>query len=248
MLHTTTISPFKSMAYFEMGYGHKCLILGHQERLSDNPLQAIVAAIELGASPERVCIVHAPNSSEQTGFQQIKIPDYQTPVEAEGVILTEQGSAAIIQTADCPTIILTDGATGRKVVTHAGRPALTPQGHCTDCTIVENALAQLGAKDRNKVHAFVVGDICGTCFLHDHESALPLVAPFLRLGEQVFDDVERHGLSLFKVIKLRLTHAGVPTSNITHYGNCTFHHDHYASHRREGNRDDRNHVIVVKVR
>ncbi|MEY2665305.1 MAG: Multi-copper polyphenol oxidoreductase laccase [Candidatus Parcubacteria bacterium] len=231
-----------------MGHGHKCLILGRQERLANNPLQAIRAAIELGASHERICIIHAPNGPKENGFQQIKVPNYQRPVEAEGITLTEQGSAAIIQTADCPTVILTDEATGKKVVTHAGRPALTPQENCIDRTIVETALAQLGARDIKKVQAFVLGDICGNCFLHDHESALPLVEPFLRLGQSVFTNVERNGLSLFKVIEARLMHAGVPSANIAHYNDCTFEHHRYSSHRRDSDRNDRNHVIVVRVR
>jgi copper oxidase (laccase) domain-containing protein len=193
-------------------------------------------------------MLYVPSQQGEAGFQLIKKADYLTPIEADGVILTERGSAAILQTADCPTIILTDEVTGYKVVTHAGRAALTPQGHCVDCTIVENALAQLGAKDKTKVHAFVVGDISGKHFLHDHESARPLIEPFLRFGNDIFTDQERLGLSLFAIIKRRLLHANVPESNISHYGDCTFAHQRYSSHRRDGNRNDRNHIIVVKTR
>lgn len=236
------------MAYFDYGDSHKCLILGHQKRLNDHFIPALRAAVELGANPSKICQVYVASSSNDPGYGLIKVPDYYEPVIADGILLNERWSAVIMQTADCPTIVLTDDTTGNKVVAHAGRAALTPHGHCVDCTIVETALAQLGAKDRTKVKAFVLGDICGKCFLHDHESAAPLISSFLRIGDRVFDDVKRRGLSLFKVIRSRLEHAGVSPAHITHYGNCTYEHHRYASHRRDGDRNDRNHVIVVKTK
>ncbi len=241
-------STWAHMAYFKMGNGQKCLILGRQQRLSVNPVPSLKAAFELGATPSAICVLHVPSNQGEPGFQLIKKPDYEHPLKAEGVILTQRGSAAILQTADCPTLILTDELTGNKVVTHAGRAALTPQGHCVDCTIVETALASLGTKDKRKVQAFVLGDISGKHFLHDHESARPLIEPFLCLGDEIFTDKARLGLSLFAVIKHRLLHAGVPLGNISHYGECTFAHHRYSSHRRDGDRNDRNHIIVVKTR
>jgi copper oxidase (laccase) domain-containing protein len=241
-------SVWANMAYSKIGNGHKCVILGRQPRLSSNPVGAFRAAIELGATPDRICLLHVPSNQNESGFQLIEVASYDDPVEAEGVILTERGSSAILQTADCPTIILTDEVTGNKVVTHAGRGALTPQSHSVDDTIVETALTQLGAKDKTKVHAFVAGDISGKHFLHDHESARALIEPFLCLGDEVFTDKERFGLSLFAVIKHRLLRAGVPLRNISHYGDCTFDHQRYSSHRRDGDRNDRNHIIVVKTR
>jgi copper oxidase (laccase) domain-containing protein len=109
-------------------------------------------------------------------------------------------------------------------------------------------LAQLGAKDKTKVQAYVVGDISGKHFLHDEESARPLIETFLRLGDEVFSDKERLGLSLYAVIKRRLLNAGVPQANINHYGQCTFSHQRYSSHRRDKDRNDRNHIVVVKTR
>jgi copper oxidase (laccase) domain-containing protein len=248
MSSTETKSTWADMAYFKIGQGHKCLILGHQPRLSVNPVAAFRAAVELGATPSRMSLLHVPSNETERGFQLIKQPTYDDPVEAEGVILTERGSAAILQTADCPTIIITDEITGNKVVTHAGRAALTPQGQDSSDTIVERALAKLSPKDMTKVQAFVLGDISGKHFLHDHESARPLIEPFLRYNEEVFTDKVRLGLSLYEVIKRRLLHAGVPLAHIGHYGECTFAHHRYASHRRDGNRNDRNHIIVVKTR
>ncbi len=236
------------MAYFKHGSGFKCVILGHQERLGQNPIPAIHAATELGANPHAICILHTASGKNDPGYQLIKRPDYKGPVAAEGVFLDERQSAAIMQTADCPTIILTNSENGKMVVTHAGRPALTPAGHCKDCTIVETALSHLGTRDVSNISAHVVGDICGKCFKHDHDSARPLIVPFLPLGDQVFLDVESGALSLFAVIKHRLLHAGVPEASISHYGDCTFEKHRYSSHRRDANRNDRNHIIVVKTR
>ncbi len=241
-------SPWSKMAYFKQGDGFKCLILGHQKRLGENPIPALHAATELGANPQAICILHTASNGDDPGFQLIKRPNYQSPVEAEGVFLEDRYCAAIMQTADCPTIILTNNKTGKIVVTHAGRPALAPKDHCGDCTIVETALSQVGTRDFSKVSACVVGDICGKCFKHDHASARSLVTPFLPLGERVFTDMESGALSLFAVIKHRLIHAGVPEMNIEHYGECTFEKRQYASHRRDNNRNDRNHIIVVKTR
>ena len=241
-------NPWSKMAYFKHGNGFKCLILGHQGRLGGNPIAALHAATELGANPHAICILHTASGSADPGFKLIKRPDYKNPVEAEGVFLEERYSAAIMQTTDCPTIILTNNESGKMVVTHAGRPALTPKGHCVNCTIVETALSHIGTRDFSKVSAYVVGDICGKCFKHDHASARPLVAPFLPLGEDVFFELESGSLSLFAVIKHRLTHAGVPETQIGHYGDCTFEKSWYASHRRDNNRNDRNHIIVVKTR
>lgn len=243
---TSTVA---AMAYYLIEEGFKCLILGHQQRLATNSISAIGAAVEMGANPHKICILHVPSGPQDPGFKLIQVAEYKYPVTAEGVILMDPYSAAILQTADCPTIILIDDRTGKMVITHAGRAALTPtKPECGDCTIVTTALVQLGAADLKKVRAHVIGDICGKCFLHDTDTGRPLVEPFRKLGEKVFQDWDRGGVSLFAVIKHRLMHAGVLSKHITHSADCTYEKSQYASHRRDKNRDDRNHVIVVKTK
>ena len=237
------------MAYFKQGNGHKCLILGHQERLNTNPVPAIQAALGLLANGEKICQMYVASCSSDPGYGLIAAPDYYQPLEADGVVLTERDSAVIMQTADCPTVILTNKKSGRKVVVHAGRAALTPHsvGDRENTTIIETALTALNARDLSEVVVLVVGDICGYCFKHDAPEARHLIEPFLMFGDEVFFDRDHFGLSLFMVIEIRLIAAGVPRGNITHANECTYEKGRYASHRRDGDRNDRNHVIVVKT-
>lgn len=239
-----------SLAYFNYTDAFKCLILGKQPRLSVDSLTAINTAVGAGASPQKICVLHVPSGATGDGYQLLKVADYYEPVAAEGTALTEKGAAVIMQTADCPTVILTDTQTGKVVVTHAGRAALTPKckersPNC-DFTVIENAYAFLGAKDPTKVTVLVIGDICGECFKHDYESAQHLVAPFLPLGKEVFADIETGSLSLFSVIKKRLMFIGVAESTIHHYQDCTFEKNRYASHRRDEDVNERNHIVVVR--
>ena len=224
-------------------------LFGHQKRMiEDEGRIASTLTVALGASVSKICRVIVASDQNQEGFQLTKVADYTDFVRADGVVLTEPGSAALLQTADCASGILYCPRTNRAVLFHGGRPALTPfcrqeSGTC-DWTVVETALQAVtkgGAKD--DVVALVIGNICGQCFKHEHESAHHLAEPFLHLGEKVFADVENKALDLYKVIKHRLMHAGVREENISHTGPCTFETPVLSSHRRGDT--DRNTTVVV---
>lgn len=224
-------------------------IHGHQHRMiEDEGRTASRLAVALGAEASKICRVIVASNQHQPGFQLPKVADYHDCVFADAVVLHEPKSAALMQVADCPVCILYDATTQRAAVFHGGRPALTPfcklESKTCDGTVVENALQEVTrGGSKHAVMALVVGNICGACFTHDHQSASHLVEPFMPLGETVFADMENKGLDLYKVIKHRLLHAGVAEEHISHAGPCTFETPGLSSHRRGDT--DRNTVAVV---
>ncbi len=226
-------------------------LIGRQRRIiEDEGRMAATQAQGLGAHPSKICRLIVASDETRTGFQQLKLPDFQELCYADGVLLTEIGSAVAGQSGDCPFVILHNLQSDRMAIFHAGRPALTPfckldSPHC-DFTIVETALSQLcGAGSRESVQALIIGNICGSCFKHDQPEARAKATWFSPLGDHVFADVESLSLDLEAVIRHRLTHQGVAESNIRHVGPCTFETPSLASHRR-GDTDVRNTLIVVK--
>lgn len=220
-------------------------IYGQQVRLKENPTVSYEQALELGAHRGRVAQLIVAADATVRGHKLIVRDVYNEPSMADGVLISQPNAAGIIQTADCAALVLYDGTSGRTVLAHAGRPALSPSGHCASCTVVNNALhALVGNGPKDQVSALVTGNICGSCFRHDHESARPLIAPFLRYPDVVFADRERGGLDLYQVIRHELVHHGVPVENIRHESVCTLEHDHLSSHRR-GDKT-RNTIIVVR--
>lgn len=220
-------------------------VYGQQVRLKENPTISYEQALGLGAHRGQVAQLIVAADASVAGHKLVVHDQYDQVSRADGVCISQPHAAGVIQTADCAALVLYDAASGRTVLAHAGRPALSPSGHCASCTIVTNALhALVGNGSTNMVSALVTGNICGACFRHDHESARPLIAPFLRYPNIVFTDRERGGLDLFQVIRHELLHSGVPDENIRYEGVCTLEHEHLSSHRRGD--QTRNTIIVVR--
>lgn len=224
-------------------------LFGHQDRIiEDEARHATALASSVGANADLVFpLIVAPDKSvsyfQNVGFLKANELNY-----GDGGILKKTGSAIVLQSADCPILVLHHTVSGRVVVVHAGRPALTPvckeKSPACDMTIIEIAVAKMCVHtETHLLEALVVGNICGPCFKHDHEEAQHLIAPFLPLGSPVFANKETGSLDLFAVIKHRLAHLGVPVENIVHTGPCTFETPTLSSHRR-GDKT-RNTVIVV---
>jgi copper oxidase (laccase) domain-containing protein len=228
----------------------KVALFGRMRRMiEDDGMAAANLAVGLGASPSKICRIIVASDENAPGFQQIKGPDYQEFVYAEGSILRSSHEAIVLQSGDCPIVLLRKD--DRVIAFHAGRPALTPfckvKSASCDYTVVENALSFLcGKTPRENVEALVLGNICGQCFKHESDEAVEKASWFLPLGEQVFGDTETLSLDLFEVIKLRLRHEGVLDENIHHLGPCTFETAGLTSYRR-GDRDTRNTIVVVKI-
>jgi len=222
-------------------------IHGQQPHLNSDLKISRLQAIELGADPDYIAHIVTASNDRDPGHKNILQNVFSKKSHADGVLLNKTRSAGIIQTADCPAVILYDFDSNDVVLAHAGRPALSPSGHCASCTVIENALhALIGHQgDPTKVFALVVGSICGPCFRHDHKSAKHLIEPFLKLPEQVFADRSLGALDLYEVIKHELMYRGVPEGNIRHEGPCTFETPELSSYRRDKTLL-RNTIIVVR--
>lgn len=224
-------------------------LLGQQPLTLTDPAHAKGMAIAMGARPDRICLIDVPSGPKGAGFQTVQLPDFTAPIQAEGTILRLSGSAATLQTRDCPTVVLYDGLTHRTVVTHAGRPALTPPADCAACSfsVLDAAYQQLRGHEKGDRHvrAFILGSICGHCFVHDEPGAEAYVTPFDRFGEAIFTDRSKGALDLVKHIRTQLEHKGIPPENIVHDKLCTK-EDERLSSRRGGRCDTKNTIIVVR--
>jgi copper oxidase (laccase) domain-containing protein len=209
-----------------------------------------------GANEGKICLVKAPSTENDRGFGEIVDAMYgsednaQGPdVFAEGVVLTEEESAAIIRTADCATLVLFEVTSGRVVVTHAGRAALTPRDSSYGQTrnIVNTAYERVVERiNYPYVSAYITGAICPHCFKHEGEDGARLIKPFMEtFGAVAFADQDRGELDLAGIITHQLTQFGVPLKRITHDKICTHETPWLASYRRDRS-NARNAVVVVK--
>ena len=206
-------------------------------------------ACDIGAVPGKVCQIHPPAKAGQPGFQSIELPRYDCPVQAEGVWLDEPGSAATMQTRDCPTLLFWNQQTGRLVFTHAGRPAMTTPVDCGGCQYnVVTTAARAAIKNGNPrdVHLWIVGSICGHCFVHESDDSEQYIAPFDKFGPTAFTNRSRGALNLPAIITMQAQHYGIPPGQI-HYDQwfCTKEHLAFASLRR-GTTDRHNTVTVIR--
>lgn len=223
---------------------------GKKRRLPDRQLPTLY-----GARAKAVCVVKAPGKATSPGYQHIAEPVFGNPkddepdVYAEGVRLSRPGQAAVINTADCPTLVLYEAMTGTVIVTHAGRAALTPTNQlgepvCNIVTIAHELLLSSKPISKPVVHAYVTGAICGSCFKHDTTEAGSLIAPFDVFGSGVFIDRKRGMIDLTSVIKKQLLGLGVSPTKIHFDGICTYEMNWLASYRRDRG-DERNAVVVT---
>lgn len=214
--------------------GCTAVFAGRQSRTAHSDAYAALSA--LGAQPTKICQVLVPSDDTQLGYQAIAATRSDSPVHAEGVILTDVATGAFMRTRDCPTVILAHEKNGRVIMTHAGKYALRPPLTCGGCTanIISKAIREIApAGDTSYTHAVVFGGICPTCFRHDDKFGQAFMAPFLeRFGATVFQGDPLLGqLDLNKLIKLQLVGYGVPECNLVVDTTCTREHPGCASNR-----------------
>ncbi len=206
-------------------------------------------AIREGATRDKVCLIDcSKNPDTQISTRAVFDSGQPYDMRAEGVILTEKGSAAVLRTADCPSLALYDKANHLAVFTHAGRPALTPRVNKNGkleniVTIAYEAI--VNQSNNPDIIACITGSICGKCFLHDDENGKKLAAPFIEhFGNEII--TENQGLNLPLVIMNQLTQLGIDKSKISHDGLCTYTNDDLYSHRQgRESKEDRNITILV---
>lgn len=239
---------------FSFGKWAKIFLSGPSKQIEDLRLMACWQ----GADAKKICVIKAPSNPTGIGYQFITDkPVYgisKNPVTpdvfAEGVMLTENGSAAIIRTADCPTLVLFESTSGRLLMTHAGRAAMTPTNPTGEpvSNIVTKAYSLL-TKDRPSPHvlAYITGSICPDCFPHEDETGQRLIAPFNQFpGSVAIKDTQRGSLDLPTLITCQLIRLGVSANAIWHDGVCTYETPGLASFRRDKT-DARNAVFVIKL-
>lgn len=221
-------------------------IYGQQPRILDNPQESFSQALEAGADADKIAQVIVASDNSKPGHKLVCPARYGDLMYVDGAVLSESGSTAILQAADCAILILRDRQSGAVAVAHAGRPALSPSGHCTSCTVTTNAVhALIGSDgDASQLEALVVGNICGPCFKHDRDDAQKHIEPFLRYPVNVFANRIEGALDLYALIKHHLMHSGIPEAQIRHEGPCTLETPRLSSHRRGDN--TRNTFIVVR--
>lgn len=229
--------------------GAVTIALYGQDRLLDYRL----LALEHGALGARVCLIKAPSDVSGLGFQTITEPVFGPPADrdpdvyAEGVILTGRRTAAVLPTADCPVLVLYESTQKRLLMTHAGRPAMTPEPGEKIKNIVTIAYDKIVKNCIHPdVHAYITGAICGYCFIHNQLDAEELIKPFDKFGEIAFTDRSRGALDLVAVITYQLMQMGVPSENIQNDGLCTFESDWLISYRQDRG-VKRNAVVAVLI-
>jgi len=233
--------PYKSQA---------TVTLYHGQSTSSNPRYL---AAQKGARLKSICFIRAAATFGQPGFGAVKEPVY-GPVEqsghdiaADGVLLSEAGSAAIIRTGDCPAVALFAPAHGKAVLLHAGRAALTPRSNSDELSnIITSGFSRLTKElPASRVIALITGSICANHFPHDLPEARALVEPFTVFGEHAFIDYATGRLNLVAIIRQQLIDLGVAESDLHHDGLCTHEHAKLASNRRDPGVKLRNPVILV---
>jgi copper oxidase (laccase) domain-containing protein len=209
----------------------KLYILGKQPRIITDPKISYNQAMRFGADRGKIQQLIVASDSSTDGHKRVSLATYGDPKSWDGAVISESRSAVILQTADCPTLVLTNESEGRVAIVHAGRPALTGDSH-----VIKNAILEVcGNEDSAKnLKALIVGSICGRCFKHDKPEAKPFIEYFLQLPEpnQVFTDRENGALDLFGVIRRDLLCHGLRDEHIRHEGPCTFETEDLASYRR----------------
>ncbi len=219
---------------------------GRQPRIGDEPALSKQFAQVRGANRNLIAQLIVARDHNSLGFKGVYPPAFDRLNYQDGAVIKTAGSAVILQTADCPTVILSHRRKAQVAVFHAGRPALTPDPRCPSCTVIENVVQRLGVitkEDAVHLEALVIGDICGQHFKHDALGAEALIAPFRRFPETVFTDSATGSLSLYEVIKHELMSRGVPEGHIRRDGPCPYEDEGLASYRR--NKTELRNTITV---
>jgi copper oxidase (laccase) domain-containing protein len=107
-----------------------------------------------------------------------------------------------------------------------------------------NRLKGMGAHAEDVV-VFIVGSICGNCFVHNEPGAEAYITPFDRYGADVFTNRAEGALDMVKLITKLLVHKGVLPQNIHHDKLCTKEEVGLAS-KRAGRFETRNTIIAVR--
>jgi len=171
----------------------------------------------------------------------------------------EEGSAVMLITRDCPTVVITDPQTGKILVLHVGRDQLhtiPPPRTCTPACPIGDSIIEAGMKawsaNPRTLHVDMLCGIGAANFPNRWKH--PENGDFYRKVTQyltgkygsgaVVGDPEEGHLDLPYIIRAALERLGVPGEHIRHDGLDTFAHPECASARRDNGGHYRNGVLV----
>lgn len=205
--------------------------------------RTITTAVQLGADPDKVCVLVPASGSDEDHFQEIlpaqATPTVDTLLFADGAYTTEIGYAIAMPTGDCQFIVIKNLVTKMMVVVHGGKPAMTP-GHNPKNTwinIMDAALHKaVEGADPTNLQIYVTGVIAPQDYRHDDENGQEHVRPFLEVySADVFYGPPKDGcLDLFAVTKMVAQRHKVPEDQIVHDGVYTSRHVGMVSFRKHG--------------
>jgi copper oxidase (laccase) domain-containing protein len=223
----------------------------HRSRcLSHNP--KVLALID-GAHPNRICLTKPAPNLDHDGFQELLPAEFSSvenmgpDVIADATLFRGRGSAVIVRAGDCPVTVFYEQTTQACIVTHCGRPAMTPlaDGEGNYKNIIDYCCDALHLLTSNPVvHVHIAACISAKHFNHEDQTGQALIAPFDRFGADVFEDRAKGQLDLKKVI-IQQVSAQFTDPTITTDPFCTYETDWLASHRRHPQRRYRHPVIVT---
>jgi copper oxidase (laccase) domain-containing protein len=226
-------------------------LIGDEPRYKDTIEAENIVFDVTGSRSNKTCLLLGVPTRDIGGCQTVRLPDFNEPIFADGVVIDGDDTAVVLQTADCLTVVLYDCEQCRYVVLHAGRPALTPAMPEIDvCTnnIIETGLHMLRAEEPAHVSAYILGGICGQCFKHEQPEARPHIEPFMRFHRDcvhppVILDETLGTLDMRQLVRHQLRYHGLPQGNIFIDHTCTFESNWLSSHRRGDT--NRNTVVVT---
>jgi len=179
--------------------------------------------------------------------------------EADGVSNLPPHTAFWVASADCPTVVLTDG--DRVLPFHAGRDSVAPRYWIPEilsadrgrASVVDTALGYFNGSGK-AVRAFVLCGIGHHSFIHSlddpkwGDSNRRLVAEVTeRWGERCIRESGQHpnevSLSMPDVIQQQLVRGGVPGRNVKHDGIDTRRDEEWWS--QADGEDGRNAVLIA---
>jgi copper oxidase (laccase) domain-containing protein len=168
-----------------------------------------------------------PSDKHGQGFQQVITDPADATIHADGLLL-EPKQTATIRSKDCPIVCIKNQTTGRGVLVHAGRAAMTPDEN--GWNIIRYALFAVVHSPSDTLFAFIRAGICGRCFVHHPVTDYELIQPFLGKYSSAVNH-NTYGIDLVAIIKMQLRQAGIPPERIDHDELCTLEEPGLSSHR-----------------
>lgn len=193
---------------------------------------------------DTVCLIIAPSADDSElrfTIVQNYIPN--SVVNAQGVILSQSGQATVVESRDCPTVVIEHLKTGNVGVLHCGREQLANRHNpCMPTGVIERLIPELGPLDGEMLNVYITGGISAQHFEHKDPA---YIKPFLRFNRpELIRDQSKLTLDLVAAISVILSNFGVPKSNIKHDGLCTYETPWLGSRRAK--KEGANWTLVVK--